>query len=122
MLFLVIKCNPQEASVKGNRQMDVLNEMKRLSFEQLVFCQDQDSGLQAVIAIHNTKPGPSLGGCRMWAYASEEEAVSDALRLARGMTYKAAVYGLGYGGGKCVIIGNPAADKSEALFRQWAAL
>ena len=85
--------------------------------EQVVFCQNQDVGLKAIIAIHNTVLGPSLGGLRMWPYQSEEEALNDVLRLSRGMTYKNAVAGLNLGGGKAVIIGDPAKDKSEALFR-----
>jgi leucine dehydrogenase len=75
------------------------------------------SGLKAIIAIHNTNRGPALGGCRMWPYASEAEALTDVLRLSRGMTYKSALAGLSYGGGKSVIIGDPRRDKSEALFR-----
>lgn len=67
------------------------------------FCHDADSGLRAVIAIHNTVLGPALGGCRYWTYASEEEAVRDAVKLAKGMTYKNAISGLPYGGGKVVI-------------------
>ncbi|MBM7568205.1 Leu/Phe/Val dehydrogenase [Paenibacillus sacheonensis] len=97
--------------------MDVWKEMKRLQVEQVVFCQEERSGLQAVIAIHSTKMGPALGGCRMWVYDSENDAVADAVRLARGMTYKAAFFGLPYGGGKAVIVGNPSTDKSEAKFR-----
>ncbi len=85
--------------------------------EQVVFCHDEASGLKAIIAIHNTNRGPSLGGCRMWPYASEEEAVTDVLRLSRGMTYKSALAKLPYGGGKSVIIGDSRKDKSEALFR-----
>ncbi len=85
--------------------------------EQVVFCHDPASGLKAIIAIHNTNRGPALGGCRMWPYVSEDEAVTDALRLSRGMTYKSALAGLDYGGGKSVIIGDPKQDKSEALFR-----
>ncbi|MFQ5776320.1 MAG: Glu/Leu/Phe/Val dehydrogenase dimerization domain-containing protein [Kiloniellaceae bacterium] len=84
--------------------------------EQIVFCHDRDSGLKAIIAIHDTTRGPAVGGCRMWAYASEDEALTDALRLARGMTYKSALADLPYGGGKSVIIGDPHAMKSEALF------
>ena len=68
--------------------------------EQVVFCQNQDVGLMAIIAIHNTVLGPSLGGLRMWPYQSEEEALNDVLRLSRGMTYKNAVAGLNLGGGK----------------------
>ncbi|TAL72937.1 MAG: Glu/Leu/Phe/Val dehydrogenase [Rhodanobacter sp.] len=85
--------------------------------EQVVFCQNQDAGLKAIIAIHNTVLGPALGGLRMWPYKTEQEAVNDVLRLSRGMTYKNAVAGLNLGGGKAVIIGDPAKDKSEALFR-----
>ena len=85
--------------------------------EQVVFCHNKDAGLKAIIAIHNTTLGPALGGTRMWPYKNEEEALNDVLRLSRGMTYKNAVAGLDIGGGKAVIIGNPATDKSEALFR-----
>ncbi|QOW22992.1 Glu/Leu/Phe/Val dehydrogenase [Novilysobacter avium] len=85
--------------------------------EQVVFCHNKDAGLKAIIAIHNTTLGPALGGTRMWPYKSEAEALNDVLRLSRGMTYKNAVAGLNLGGGKAVIIGNPATDKSEMLFR-----
>lgn len=85
--------------------------------EQVVFASDPASGLRAVIAIHDTRRGPALGGCRMWRYADEQEAVADALRLSRGMTYKSALAELPFGGGKAVVIGDPARDKSEALWR-----
>ncbi len=97
--------------------MEVFEYMERYGYEQLVMCHDRTSGLRAVICIHDTTLGPALGGLRMWPYASEEEAVLDALRLARGMTYKNAAAGLNLGGGKAVIIGNPRTDKSEELFR-----
>ncbi|WP_044640366.1 Leu/Phe/Val dehydrogenase [Risungbinella massiliensis] len=97
--------------------MKILEAMKQYDYEQLVFCQDESSGLKAIIAIHDTTLGPALGGIRMWNYATEEEAIVDALRLARGMTYKAAVSGLNLGGGKTVIIGESRTDKSEAMFR-----
>jgi leucine dehydrogenase len=87
--------------------------------EQVVFCNDPDSGLKAIIAIHSTVLGPSLGGTRMWHYKSESEALNDVLRLSRGMTYKAAISGLNLGGGKAVIIGDSKKDKSEALFRKF---
>jgi valine dehydrogenase (NAD+) len=83
--------------------------------EQVVLCQDRASGLTAVIALHSTALGPALGGTRFHAYASDEEAVSDALNLARGMTYKNALAGLDHGGGKAVIIGDPDTLKSEQL-------
>ena len=71
--------------------------MERYDFEQLLLCQDKNSGLKAIIAIHDTTLGPALGGVRMWTYESEDEAILDALRLARGMTYKAAAAGLNLG-------------------------
>ncbi|MBL8242878.1 MAG: Glu/Leu/Phe/Val dehydrogenase [Rhodanobacteraceae bacterium] len=88
-----------------------------LGHEQVVFCQNKDVGLKAIIAVHNTTLGPALGGLRMWPYKTEQEALNDVLRLSRGMTYKAAVAGLNLGGGKGVIIGDPSRDKSEGLFR-----
>lgn len=97
--------------------MEIFGYLERYDYEQLIFCQDQESGLKAIIAIHDTTLGPALGGTRMWTYDSEEAAIEDALRLARGMTYKNAAAGLNLGGGKTVIIGNPRTDKSEALFR-----
>ncbi|MDH6608910.1 valine dehydrogenase (NAD+) [Streptomyces sp. SAI-208] len=83
--------------------------------EQVVLCQDRKSGLKAVIALHSTALGPALGGTRFYPYASEQEAVADALNLARGMSYKNAMAGLDHGGGKAVIIGDPERDKSEEL-------
>ncbi|MEV6174848.1 Glu/Leu/Phe/Val dehydrogenase dimerization domain-containing protein [Streptomyces sp. NPDC051954] len=83
--------------------------------EQVVLCQDRASGLKAVIAIHSTALGPALGGTRFYPYASEAEAVADALNLARGMSYKNAMAGLDHGGGKAVIIGDPERDKTEEL-------
>lgn len=80
--------------------------------EQVVFCSDAQTGLKAIIAIHNTNLGPALGGCRFWSYANEEEALKDALRLSRGMTYKAAMANLKLGGGKAVIIGDSRKDKT----------
>jgi valine dehydrogenase (NAD+) len=89
------------------------------SHEQVVLCRDRDSGLQAVIAIHSTALGPALGGTRFHPYATPDEAVQDALNLARGMSYKNALAGLDHGGGKAVIIGDPARDKSEPLLRAY---
>nr|1LEH_A Chain A, LEUCINE DEHYDROGENASE [Lysinibacillus sphaericus]1LEH_B Chain B, LEUCINE DEHYDROGENASE [Lysinibacillus sphaericus] len=97
--------------------MEIFKYMEKYDYEQLVFCQDEASGLKAVIAIHDTTLGPALGGARMWTYNAEEEAIEDALRLARGMTYKNAAAGLNLGGGKTVIIGDPFADKNEDMFR-----
>ena len=89
--------------------------------QQVVFCSDDSTRLRAIIAIHNTERGPSLGGCRMYPYASEEDALTDVLRLSRGMTYKSAITGLPLGGGKSVIIGHPNKDKHKALLRKMAA-
>ncbi|MFT4625188.1 MAG: leucine dehydrogenase [Myxococcota bacterium] len=96
--------------------MQPFEDMADLGHEQVLFCRNDDAGLRAIIAIHNTTLGPSLGGCRLWDYASTEHALRDVLRLSRGMTYKAAVAGLDLGGGKSVIIGDRTV-KSEALFR-----
>lgn len=95
------------------------SKMSTFDHEQLVFCQDKSTGLKAIIAIHNTVLGPAVGGTRMWAYTSEEDAVTDVLRLSRGMTYKNALAGLNIGGGKAVIIGDARKDKSEALLRRF---
>jgi valine dehydrogenase (NAD+) len=86
-------------------------------YEQVAFCHDAATGLRAIVAIHSTTLGPSLGGTRFYPYPSEEDALEDVLRLARGMTYKSAAAGLDLGGGKAVIMGDPATAKSEALLR-----
>lgn len=99
--------------------MEILKALAENDHEQVIFMNDNRVGLRAIIAIHNTTLGPALGGCRMWTFASEGEALYDALRLARGMTYKAAIAGLNLGGGKAVIIGDPKKDKSEAMFRAY---
>ena len=94
----------------------------QLSFdnhEQIVFCHDKDTGLKAIIGIHNTVLGPALGGTRMWKYNNEWEALNDVLRLSRGMTYKSAISGLNLGGGKAVIIGNSKTDKTPELITKF---
>lgn len=91
--------------------------MQMDDYEQVVFCQHKESGLKAIIVIHDTTLGPALGGARMWTYNSEEEAIIDALRLAKGMTYKTSAAGVNLGGGKTVIIGDPKKDKNDAMFR-----
>src|SRR5690606_35001858 len=88
--------------------------------EQIVFCHDKDSGLKAIIGIHNTVLGPALGGTRMWHYNTEWEALNDVLRLSRGMTYKSAISGLDLGGGKAVIIGNSKTDKTPEMIKAFA--
>ncbi len=97
--------------------MNVFQAMSEGSHEQVVFCENKAANLRAIIAIHDTTLGPALGGVRLWPYKNEQEALTDVLRLSRGMTYKAAAAGLNLGGGKAVIIGDPKRDKNEALFR-----
>lgn len=87
--------------------------------EQIVFCHDKDTGLKAIIGIHNTVLGPALGGTRMWKYNNEWEALNDVLRLSRGMTYKSAISGLNLGGGKAVIIGDSRADKTPEMIAKF---
>jgi leucine dehydrogenase len=96
---------------------NLFSRMAADEFEQVVFCHDRTSGLRAIIAIHDTTIGPALGGIRMRPYPTEQDALTDVLRLARAMSYKAAVAGVELGGGKSVIIGDPYTDKSELLFR-----
>ena len=97
--------------------MELFQQMAGMGHERVLFCSNPDVGLQAIIAVHSTVLGPGLGGVRMWPYSSMDEALTDVLRLSRGMTYKAAAAGLNLGGGKAVIVGDPKKDKSEALFR-----
>ena len=99
--------------------MNVLNKMVKHGHEQVTMYSDPEAGLRAIIAIHDTTLGPSCGGTRMWPYASEAEALADALRLSQAMTYKSAAAGLNLGGGKGVIIGDPRTDKTEGLLRAW---
>jgi leucine dehydrogenase len=100
-------------------QQSVLEQMQQMGHEQVVFCNDPHTGLNAIIAIHNTTLGPSLGGTRLWNYNNHEEALTDALRLSRGMTYKSAISGLNLGGGKAVLTGDAAKLKSEAYWRTY---
>ena len=100
--------------------MEVFDRIGGDDYEQVVFCHDRSTGLRAVIAVHSTRLGPALGGTRFHPYPSEDAAVEDVLRLARGMTYKSAAAGLDLGGGKAVVLGDPARDKTEALLRTYA--
>lgn len=95
----------------------IFSFMQTYDHENVIFCQEKGLGVRAIIAIHDTTLGPAAGGMRMLPYKSEQDAVDDALRLARGMTYKAAIAGVNHGGGKCIVIGDPRQDKNEALFR-----
>ncbi len=98
---------------------DIFTQLSSHDHEQIVFCQDQHTGLKAIIAIHNTVLGPGLGGTRIWNYTNEAEAINDVMRLSRGMTYKAAISGLNLGGAKAVIIGDASKIKTEALMRKF---
>ena len=99
--------------------MDVFDRIGD-EYEQIVYCHDRTTSLQAIIAVHSTRLGPALGGTRFYPYATEQAALNDVLRLARGMTYKAAAAGLDLGGGKAVILGAPATTRSEGLLRAYA--
>lgn len=105
------------ATEVSSATLGLLERMALGDYEQVVFCSERGTGLRSIIAIHDTTLGPALGGVRMHPYASEEQALTDCLRLARGMTYKAAAAGLHLGGGKSVIIGDPRTEKTEALLR-----
>ena len=100
--------------------MRVFDQIADRGHEQVAFCHHRPTGLRAIIAIHSTRLGPALGGTRFFPYPSEEDALGDVLRLAEVMTYKAAAAGLDLGGGKAVVIGDPAVDKTEALVRAYA--
>ena len=102
------------------KKMDpVFGQLSFDNHEQIVFCNDKDTGLKAIIGIHNTVMGPALGGTRMWNYANEWEALNDVLRLSRGMTYKSAITGLNLGGGKAVIMGDAKADKTPEMITRF---
>jgi leucine dehydrogenase len=105
---------------KELQKMDpVFGQLSFDNHEQIVFCNDKDTGLKAIIGIHNSVLGPALGGTRMWNYANEWEALNDVLRLSRGMTYKSAITGLDLGGGKAVIIGDAKTQKTPEMMRKF---
>ena len=110
----------------GVRPVDVTDRVRHLEafngHERVYELKDVASGLHGFIALHNRNLGTALGGCRMWPYESPDAALVDVLRLSRGMTYKAALAGLDFGGGKAVIIGDPGTEKTEALFRAFGAM
>ncbi len=109
----------ESSSKPTTMDANVFHLMESMDHEQVVFCRDEETGLRAIIAIHNTVLGPSAGGTRMWNYVSEAEALKDALRLSRGMTFKSSLAGLNIGGGKAVIIGDSGQIKTEALLRRF---
>ena len=105
---------------KELKKMDpVFGQVSFDDHEQIVFCNDKDTGLKAIIGIHNTVLGPALGGTRMWQYNNEWEALNDVLRLSRGMTFKSAITGLNLGGGKAVIIGDAKTQKTPELMKKF---
>lgn len=100
-------------------ESNVLHLMESMEHEQVMFFNDRPTGLKGIIAVHNTTLGPSLGGCRIWNYAHEEDALWDVLRLSRGMTFKSSISGINLGGGKAVIISNPKVKHDEAFWRRF---
>ena len=105
---------------KELQKMDpVFGQLSFDNHEQIFFCNDKDTGLKAIIGIHNSVLGPALGGTRMWNYVNEWEALNDVLRLSRGMTYKSAITGLDLGGGKAVIIGDAKTQKTPEMMRKF---
>lgn len=102
-----------------NTSTDLFDHISQADHEQVIFCNDKDTGLRAIIGLHDTTLGPGLGGCRMYNYANDQDALTDVLRLSKGMTYKAAITGLNLGGGKSVILADPRKHKSEALLRRF---
>jgi leucine dehydrogenase len=111
--------NDLKLSERSTLQGAVFSLASFKNHEQVVFCNDADTGLKAIIGIHDTTLGPALGGTRMWNYTHESEAIRDVLRLSRGMTYKASISGLALGGGKAVIIGDSRKDKTDALMQKF---
>ncbi len=102
---------------KNKEVFSIFDLMEQYGHEQLIFNYDKATGLKAIIGLHDTTLGPALGGCRMWNYETEQDAIMDVLRLSKGMTYKCAVSNVVHGGGKTVIIGDPQKDKSDELFQ-----
>ncbi|MEL6653049.1 MAG: Glu/Leu/Phe/Val dehydrogenase dimerization domain-containing protein, partial [Bacteroidota bacterium] len=105
--------------LEQTQSRSLFDSMQTNDHEMVVYCNDNASGLRAIVAVHNTTLGPAMGGVRMWAYGSEVEALTDALRLSRGMTLKNALAGINVGGGKAVIIGDARQHKTEALLRRF---
>lgn len=101
------------------RETGLFAQMSAMDHENVVFCHDAATGLKAIIGVHNTNLGPALGGCRIWHYENEQQALTDVLRLSRGMTFKNSIAGLNLGGGKAVIISEPGQVRDEAFFRRF---
>ncbi|MFT4521364.1 MAG: leucine dehydrogenase [Bacteroidia bacterium] len=107
------------SEINNQLSTNLFESLSAHNHEQILVCNDNSTGLKAIIAVHNTVLGPGLGGTRMWNYHNESEAMNDVLRLSRGMTYKASISGLNLGGAKAVIIGDAKTQKSEALMRRF---
>lgn len=126
MMFCGEACNPKERKgvnlAWGEAFMNIFEAMEKYGHEELVFWYDKTTGLKALVGIHDTTLGPALGGCRMWPYEHEDEAITDVLRLSRGMSYKNAAMGLDLGGGKSVIWADSRQDKNEAMLRSFGRL
>lgn len=110
---------PEVKVITPESNAEIFSSISQNDHELVLFCNDNESGLKAIIAVHNTTLGPALGGLRMWNYTNDAAALFDVLRLSRGMTYKSAVAGLNLGGGKAVIIGDARTQKNEALLRRF---
>lgn len=109
----------EEIAQEKAQNTGVFGQIEQLGHEQIVFCQDKETGLKSIIAIHNTTLGPALGGTRFYNYKNEADALRDVLRLSRGMSYKNSISGIHLGGGKAVIIGDPAQLGNEAFWRRY---
>jgi leucine dehydrogenase len=109
----------QAAEFASQKGVNLFGQLSKFDHEELVFCNDNATGLRAIICIHNTVLGPGLGGTRFYDYSNDQDAITDVLRLSRGMSYKSAIAGLNLGGAKAVIIGDPSKLKSEAFFRKF---
>jgi len=101
------------------KEISLLKNISKMGHEDIIYCTDTETNLKAIIAVHSTKLGPGLGGCRMWNYESNLAAINDVLRLSRGMTFKASITGLNLGGGKAVIIGDSSKDKTEKMMESF---
>lgn len=102
-----------------NPVSDVLAQMRDYGHEQILFFNDVETGLKGIIAVHDTTLGPALGGCRIWNYANETDALLDVLRLSRGMTYKSSINGINLGGGKSIIISSDKTQRTEAYWKRF---
>ena len=111
--------NVQSENPSHNSSTELFAQISSMGHENVVFCHDEATGLKAIIAVHNTVLGPALGGTRFWNYQNESDAITDVLRLSRGMTFKAAISGVNLGGGKAVIIGDSRKDGSETFWRRY---